>query len=146
MGGGFVLDASDCDDGDVAIYPGASEVCDAADNDCDGLTDEGGVCALDVEERRIPERFALEPTHPNPFRGKTTLHFDLPADARVTLEVFDIGGRRVAQLVNGHVPAGQHTVEFDASGLGGGLYFYRMRAAGEDGSGYAQTRKVLLIP
>ncbi len=47
---GYVVDATDCDDGDVGTNPGATETCDALDNNCDGAIDDGGVCPCDVAE------------------------------------------------------------------------------------------------
>jgi len=143
-GAGYVLDNTDCDDGAATTHPGASELCDGADNDCDTAIDEGDVCAVDVGEQDLPERFALKQP-PNPFSGKSTIHFALPTKARVKLEVFDIAGRRVAELVNRHVSAGYRSVGFEAVGLAGGVYFCRMTATGDDETSHVQTRKFVLV-
>ena len=77
---------------------------------------------------------------PNLFNPATTSRYELPENALVTLEVFDMLGRRVATLVNEAQASGQHQAAFDATGLSSGLYLYRLQA-GE----FAQTRKMLLV-
>ncbi len=77
-----------------------------------------------------PTAFALYPPHPNPFNPTTTLTFDLPRPARTTLEIFDVGGRKV-QIVGfeeSHLQAGLHTITFDGSELPSGVYFAQLRA------------------
>jgi hypothetical protein len=69
----------------------------------------------------------------------------LPVDARVTLEVYDMLGRRVAQLVDGVSAAGHHDVQFDASSLASGLCIYRINAQGSDGKNFAQVKKLMLM-
>ena len=71
--------------------------------------------------------------------------FGVTFDANVSLGVFDFLGDNVAQLVEGNVNAGYYQVEFDASGLPSGLYFYRMTAVGNDGTNFIETRKLLLM-
>ena len=65
---------------------------------------------------------------PNPFNPATTLTFALPEDAQVKLAVYDISGRKVAELVNGWRDAGVHEVTFDGSHLASGVYFYWLEA------------------
>jgi DNA polymerase III epsilon subunit-like protein len=65
-------------------------------------------------------------------------------DARVTLDVYDVLGQRVAQLVNGTIAAGHHDAAFDASALSSGLYLYRLTAVGTDGVLFTKTEKMLL--
>jgi tetratricopeptide (TPR) repeat protein len=78
--------------------------------------------------------------YPNPFNPSTTINYTIPKTEKVTLEVYDIVGRRIAELVNTEKPAGTHSVRFDASSLASGIYFYTIRA-GE----FLQTKKMLLI-
>ena len=77
---------------------------------------------------------------PNPFNAQTTIRFDLPIRSHVTLDVFDVLGRRVAELTEGMREAGTHQVTFDASALSSGIYFVRM-IAGE----MVVRQKVLLL-
>lgn len=69
----------------------------------------------------------LHPATPNPVRGSVRLAFSLAQPTTTTLEVVDSRGRTVAVLVEREMPAGPHTVDFDASGLASGVYFYRLR-------------------
>jgi hypothetical protein len=82
----------------------------------------------------------LAQNYPNPFNPSTMIHYRLTADGRVTLAVYDILGREVAVLVNEKQEAGVHEVRFDAGGLAGGCYFYRVIAGGQ-----VETRKMLLV-
>ncbi len=76
----------------------------------------------------VPDRFALEQNYPNPFNPSTTLRFDVPEQAFVTLKVYDLLGREVATLVSAEMGAGSYTVNFDAANLAGGLYIGRLSA------------------
>lgn len=68
-----------------------------------------------------------------------------PRNSRVALEVFDIAGRRVVDLVNRHVNAGYHSIGFNAANLICGVYFCRMSATGDNGTSHEQTRRFLLV-
>jgi len=76
----------------------------------------------------VPQEFALRDAYPNPFNPAATLTFELPQASFVRLDVFDLQGRKVAELVNGMRVAGIHHAVWDASGQASGLYFYRMKA------------------
>jgi hypothetical protein len=89
---------------------------------------------------QIPAEFSLSQNFPNPFNPSTTLHYSLPVRSFVRLEVFNILGERVATLVSGEMPAGIHEVNFDASGLPSGVYFYRLTARS-----YTATMKMILM-
>ena len=73
-----------------------------------------------------PTEYALRSGYPNPFRDRMTLEFSLDQPQRIQMDVYDLLGRRVATLVNDDMPAGPHTILFDASGLSSGLYMVRM--------------------
>jgi len=68
---------------------------------------------------------------PNPFNPSTTISFVLPEDGYVTLKVYDLLGRAVAELVNGTMKAGSHETMFDASKLPSGVYFYKLDFGGK---------------
>lgn len=78
-----------------------------------------------VEAEAILE---LSQNYPNPFNPVTVIRYRLPEDLEVTLQVFDMLGRRVATLVNEKIPAGSHKASFDAGKLASGIYIYRLEA------------------
>ncbi len=85
----------------------------------------------DVVAEEFPSTFNLQ-NYPNPFNPTTMISFNLPDDALVTLKVYDVIGREIAVLANNILyEAGNHELEFDASSLGNGIYFYRLSAQGE---------------
>jgi hypothetical protein len=75
-----------------------------------------------------PAEFALEQNYPNPFNPTTSIRFSLPEARMVTLRVYDLTGREVAELVNEVRAAGTYNVTFDASRLASGMYIYRLQA------------------
>lgn len=88
----------------------------------------------------LPESYALNPAHPNPFNPETTISFDLPEAGQVSLVIYDVQGREVARLADGFYPAGGHQLSFDGSDLSSGIYFVRMVSGN-----FYQTQKLLLI-
>ncbi|GEM_PF-3505745 len=86
--------------------------------------EESGSVASEGEHPVQP--FWLEENYPNPFSRATSIRFRLEASEHVTLEVFDVLGRRIATLVDGITPKGTHEVTLDGSALSGGLYVYRL--------------------
>jgi|GEM_PF-4287429 len=87
-----------------------------------------------------PSGFALEQNYPNPFNPTTAIRYAVPQDGLVKLEVFDLLGRKVAELVNERQQAKHYTVDFDASALSSGVYVYRLQAGHS-----VLTRKMTLI-
>ena len=87
-----------------------------------------------------PKEFKLEQNYPNPFNPTTTIQYQLPTDARVTLKVYDILGSEVATLINEEQEAGYKEVQFNGSGYASGMYVYRLQA-GE----YVSTKKMMLV-
>ncbi len=96
--------------------------------------------AGDKPPHGVPREYALYQNYPNPFNPVTTIAFDLPQATEIELKVFNLLGREVATLVDQSLDAGAHHVNFDASALPSGLYFYRLEAGT-----FAQTRKLVLL-
>ncbi len=85
------------------------------------------VGAVAAETRpELPSEITLSQNYPNPFNPSTTIRFSLPAATQVDLAVYDVLGRRVAQLAQGSLAAGMHEVNVHAGGWGSGVYFYRL--------------------
>lgn len=91
-------------------------------------------------ESRRPYVFQLDQNYPNPFNPTTQINFEIPSNSHVTLRVFDILGRNVATLVNEQRSAGRYEVNFDATGLSSGSYFYRLEAGD-----MVRTQSMMLI-
>jgi len=91
-------------------------------------------------ELGLPKEFSLRQNYPNPFNPSTNIEFALPEQAVVSLKVYNLLGREISTLVSGKLNAGIHKIEFDASGLSTGLYFYRIQAGS-----FIQTKKMMLI-
>jgi hypothetical protein len=86
-----------------------------------------------------PDGFALEQNYPNPFNPSTNISFRISRAEFVTLNVFDILGRKVAMLVNKELQPGSYEATFDASRLSSGVYLYQLRAGA-----FIQTQKMIL--
>jgi Cu/Zn superoxide dismutase len=94
-----------------------------------------------VETGSVPQSFTLEQNYPNPFNPATVIRYSLPTTAQITLKVYNVLGQEIATLVNGVQQPGTYTVQFDASGLTSGLYFYRLSS----NNGFITTRKMILV-
>ena len=88
----------------------------------------------------IPTKFKLYQNYPNPFNPITVIKFDLPKESFVKLKIFDVLGREVKTLVNEVKLSGSYTIDFNASDLSSGVYFYRL----ETGN-FIEVKKMLLI-
>jgi len=87
-----------------------------------------------------PNAFGLLGNYPNPFNPVTTIEFSNPLLARVNLCIYDITGRKVAELLNGVMEPGTHQVVWDAKEMPSGIYFCRMKA-----TGFQNTQKLVLL-
>ena len=104
-------------------------------------TSNGGVDVNHISSE-IPEQYLLKQNYPNPFNPSTRINYELKITNYVTLKVFDLLGKEVAQLVNEKQNAGSYAVDFNSSefSLPSGIYFYTLNA-GE----YTETRKMILV-
>lgn len=84
--------------------------------------------------------FKLSYNYPNPFNPTTKISWQSPVSGWQTLKVYDVLGNGVATLVNEYKPAGNYEVEFDASSLPSGVYFYQLKAGD-----FVQTNKMILL-
>jgi len=76
----------------------------------------------------LPTEFELHTNYPNPFNPMTRIDYSLPFDSKVSLQIFDVLGREVVTLVDDNLKAGYYTIDFNASNLASGIYYYRMSA------------------
>jgi hypothetical protein len=105
--------------------------------DFDGSFEYSKEIEVDVN---LPAAFALLQNYPNPFNPSTTIKYSIPEDQQVKLNVYDPLGEKVVTLVDGFQKAGQHKVNFDASGLPSGIYFYSLET-----SSYTSVKKMILL-
>jgi hypothetical protein len=94
----------------------------------------------DVEDQYQPLTFKLEQNYPNPFNPSTIISYQLPISGQVTLNVYDLLGKEVATLVNEEKAAGIYEVDFNASQLSSGIYFYKLQAGA-----FSETKKMTLL-
>jgi hypothetical protein len=128
----------------------------AKDFDVDGRTDIAVVTSFNklavlynadgptsVEQQQnnlYPDEYVLEQNYPNPFNPSTTIQFSLPKSGDVTLKIFNLLGEEVKTLVEEYREAGKHSVQFNASQLASGIYFYRLQAGS-----FVETKKMILL-
>jgi outer membrane protein assembly factor BamB len=92
----------------------------------DGLDNPGSGHAQSKLQETHPVDFALHDNCPNPFNATTTIEYSLPLAGNISLEVYNLLGQKVATLVDGWNDAGQNSVNWDASVMASGIYFYRL--------------------
>ena len=95
---------------------------------------------VNSNQNNVPVDYNLSQNYPNPFNPTTNISYTLPKTGNVKLVVFDILGREISTLVNGVKTAGTHVVNFNASNLSSGVYFYRIEAGD-----YTATKKMMLV-
>ncbi|MCU0372587.1 MAG: T9SS type A sorting domain-containing protein [Ignavibacteria bacterium] len=88
----------------------------------------------------LPKTYSLAQNYPNPFNPVTKINFALPKQGFVSLKVYDVLGREVSTLVNEVKVAGTYSVDFDASMLSSGVYFYRL----ESGN-FSDIKRMILV-
>jgi hypothetical protein len=88
----------------------------------------------------VPNEVTLYQNFPNPFNPSTTISYKLSATCNVSLKIFDLLGREVAELVSEKLQAGDHSVIWDASGMSSGIYFYRLQAGF-----FSETKALMLL-
>lgn len=92
------------------------------------------------EELQIPSEFSLLQNYPNPFNPVTRINYSIAENSYVTLKVYDLLGREMAELVNSEKEAGVYSISFDASQLSSGIYFYILKAGT-----FIETKKMTLL-
>ncbi len=85
-------------------------------------------------------KYSLNQNYPNPFNPSTIISYSIPKASNVTVEVFDVLGNSIATLVNKNQEMGSYSVNFDASALSNGLYFYKISAGN-----FSSVKKMMLL-
>ncbi|MCH8068731.1 MAG: T9SS type A sorting domain-containing protein, partial [Candidatus Marinimicrobia bacterium] len=89
---------------------------------------------------QVPSSFSLKQNYPNPFNPVTYIPFELPKDTHVSLQIYDLKGRVVRELVSEWLPAGQYQYPLNGSDLATGIYIYRLLAGD-----FTMTKKMILL-
>jgi photosystem II stability/assembly factor-like uncharacterized protein len=104
-------------------------------------TTDGGVTHVDGNKNNdLPTEFLLYQNYPNPFNPTTKISWQSPVGSWQTLKIYDLLGNEIATLVDEEKPAGKYEVEFNASNLPSGVYFYRLQAGS-----FNKIKKMILI-
>lgn len=94
----------------------------------------------DAKLALLPEEFKLFPNYPNPFNPETKIRYNIPQNTRVNINVYNLAGHQVKNLVNGNKDAGSYEVIFDGHDLASGVYFYSLEAGA-----YRDVKKLILL-
>ncbi len=108
--------------------------------DVDGNYKYSDIIAVKI----TPGQFSLNQNYPNPFNPSTVIKYAIPKDGFVTLNIYDMLGRKVQTLVNEKQPAGRYKKTFNASALASGIYFYRISVTGGAGN-FVKIKKMILV-
>jgi hypothetical protein len=98
------------------------------------------ISAVYLSSSELPTEFSLEQNYPNPFNPVTNFQFSIVNRQLTILKVYNVLGQEVATLVNEVKQPGTYTVQWDASGMASGMYFYRIQAGD-----FVATRRLLLL-
>ena len=88
----------------------------------------------------LPSGFVLHQNYPNPFNPSTTINYSLPRSEKVMIKVYDLLGREITTLVNDEMPAGTHSVKFNAINIPSGVYIYRITT-----ESFSEARKMIYL-
>ena len=92
------------------------------------------------DDELLVNEFKLYNNYPNPFNPSTTIKYQIPELSFATFRVYDVLGKEIATLINEEKPAGNYELEFEASSLPSGIYFYRLQAGK-----FIETKKMVLM-
>ncbi len=105
------------------------------------VLDTGGPYGTGVAASpEVPQGFQLQQNYPNPFNPSTDISYTITKAGNVTLKVYNMLGQEVATLVNGYQAANTYKVNFNASGLSSGVYFYKLSTGSNE-----MTKKMVLM-
>lgn len=99
-----------------------------------------GIVLDNSDKGNIVTSYSLDQNYPNPFNPATTISYSIPEESQISLKVYDVMGREVSELVSGRQLAGAYNVEFDASSLSSGTYFYKLTAGN-----FVSVKKMILL-
>ncbi|MBI5021966.1 MAG: T9SS type A sorting domain-containing protein [Ignavibacteriales bacterium] len=100
-----------------------------------------------INEVGIPNEYALGQAYPNPFNPSTCIKYELPSDSKISLKIYDLLGQVIAILKEGIEQSGYKSVEWNASSVSSGIYFYKLEATSitDPGKSFMQVKKMILL-
>lgn len=125
---------------DRGLINGTTYTYSLASVDVNGNREELASESATPSAEALVTEYALHQNYPNPFNPSTSISIDLVESGSVMLTVYNVIGQEVAELVNGNLASGRHTINFDAANLPSALYIYRLEA-----NGFTDQKKMLLI-
>ena len=130
---------------DLSFYENNATLGTSANQDASDPTwVEANILIVTVEDEinntSLPTSFNLSQNYPNPFNPSTRINYSVPYSSFVKIKLYDILGNEVATLLNEEMPAGIYEVEFNASKLSSGVYFYQLKAGD-----FIETKKMILM-
>jgi hypothetical protein len=118
-------------------------------------TNGGGIMSVKDKNGNgtLPKQITLYQNYPNPFNPSTIISWQLTSNSHVTLKIYDILGREIATLVNKDLNIGSHSINWEASKMASGVYFYRLSVQSINGQkngsfigiATSETKKMILI-
>jgi len=93
-----------------------------------------------IKDFSVPKEYILNQNYSNPFNPTTMIKYEIPELSFVTIKVYDVLGNEITTVVNEEKPIGNYEVEFDATGLTSGIYFYQLQAGS-----FVETKKMVLM-
>ncbi len=98
------------------------------------------ITSVSNDDLEIPTDFRLNQNYPNPFNPNTTIKFSIPKSTGVNLNVYNLVGEKVAELVNEDLAAGNYSINFNSTNLSSGIYFYKIIT-----SDFIESKKMILL-
>jgi N-acetylneuraminic acid mutarotase len=131
-------------DGSIYVFGGVDEF----KNPIDKVERLKYITGINEAEYQVPTEYKVEQNYPNPFNLTTIIRYTITETSIISIKVYDIIGREVANLINEEKPPGNYNISFNGNGLASGVYYYRIEEARERGAvvrGYTETKKMILL-
>jgi hypothetical protein len=97
-----------------------------------------------TSDAQLPKEYAMSQNYPNPFNPTTNITYALPIESKVTMEVYNVLGQKVATLVSDTKAAGYHVAEWNGASFGSGVYFVRINAEGATRK-FSDVKKLMMV-
>tara|TARA_Y100000817_G_scaffold140121_1_gene109874 strand:- start:52 stop:537 length:486 start_codon:yes stop_codon:yes gene_type:complete len=139
-----VMTAGYCESGDVITFKvydvSQDELVDMDSPENTAWIGNNAMSVISMTDRVLPTEISLGNAYPNPFNPSTTISYDISSDMNVSINVYDVRGRMVAELVNGMTDQGRYEVMWNADNHSTGIYFVQLVAGNT-----TKTQKIMLV-